>query len=93
MIIIREVFHAKPGKASTLAKMFKEVLADSPDPARVLTDVVGQFNTVVIETEVKDLVAFEQRMADYKENAKWREKLAGYTDLYRTGQREMYRIV
>ena len=55
MYIIRETFTARPGKASSLARLFKEIMADVVGlKFRVLTDYVGEFNTVVMETEVDD---------------------------------------
>lgn len=92
MLIVRETFVAKPGMASKLAKMFK----DSSLPRmklRVMTDLVGEFNTVVMETEVADLAAFEKEWKEYMEDAAFREKIKGYTDLYVTGRREVYRVV
>ena len=92
MLIVRETFMAKPGMASKLAKVFK----DSALPRmklRVMTDLVGEFNTVVMETEVADLAAFEKEWKEYMEDATFREKIKGYTDLYVKGRREIYRVV
>ena len=53
MYVIRETFVAKPGQASKLAKQMKEAMAAMPrgnGKTRVLTDFVGPFNTVVLET-------------------------------------------
>ena len=93
MIVVRETFVAKPGQAGKLAKLFKEV-ADSGalGKFRVLTDLVGDFNTVVLETEAADVAEFERRLAEYGQSAKAREMMKGYTDLYLTGKREVYRI-
>jgi hypothetical protein len=94
MIIIRETFTAKPGMASKLATMMKDSLTSMPgSKTRVLTDMVGAFNTVVLETEANDIGEFEKRMKEYGERTDVREKMKGYTDLYETGKREIYRIV
>jgi len=51
MYLVRETFTAKPGKAGTLAKLFKEVMSEMPRMRpRVMTDFIAQFNTVVLET-------------------------------------------
>jgi hypothetical protein len=93
MIIIRETFITKPGMASKLARQLADVMKGSPDRVRVLTDFVGTFNTVVMETEVDNLAAFEKRLHDYQTNAEIRSKMAGYTDLYLEGRREIFQIV
>jgi len=89
MILVREVFIAKPGQASSLARLMSEVMPRS----RVMTDMTGVFNKVVMETEVDDLNAFEARMKDYLSNQEMKKKMAGYTDMYTAGKREIYRIV
>lgn len=94
MYIIREVFTAKPGNASKLAKLFKEVIASSPGmKTRVMTDSVGEYNTVVLETEAESLGEFEKMMEPSPENDKIREKMKGYTEMYLTGRREIYQVV
>ena len=94
MFVIKEQFTAKPGQASKLAAMFKDLLASLPGHKfRVLTDHIGPFNTVIIETEVEELSEFDKLMADYAARADIKEKMKGYTDMYLTGSREVYRVV
>ena len=93
MIQVRETFIAKPGQASKLARMFVEVLKDAPWRTRVLTDLVGQFNTVCMETEAASIGEFEARMKEYMSNAEMRSKMAGYTDMYLKGKREIFQVV
>ena len=50
MIIVRNSFIAKPGQASKLAAQLKDMAAAGKLPNhRVLTDVTGEFNRVVME--------------------------------------------
>ena len=94
MFVIREVFTAKPGMASQLARRFKEAFAGMPEMhTRVLTDQVASFNTVVLETEVQDLGEFDRRMQEYAAQPEMRERLKGYHDMYLTGRREIYRVM
>ena len=93
MIIVREVFIAKPGMASKLAKLFKKAMQGTPERARIMTDWSGDFNKVVIESEYQSLQEFEERMKEYRTNPAWRDKMAGYTEMYQTGQREIYQVV
>ena len=94
MYIIRETFTAKPGMASKLATMIKDVSATlTTEKTRVLTDVVGSFNTVVLETETSDFACFEKRMKEYMDRKDIKDRMKGYTDLYESGRREIYRVV
>lgn len=94
MIIIREVFIAKPGMAGKLARLFKSVFSEMPGVrAKVMTDMVGDFNQVVIETELDNLSAFEQRMKDYGQSEQIREKMSAYTEMYKTGKREILQVL
>ena len=95
MFVVRETFTAKPGKASALAALFKEALPQMMNGVklRVLTDYIGPFNTVVLETEATDLGQFEKAMQEYMSRQDMRDKMKGYTDLYQEGRREVYKIV
>jgi hypothetical protein len=94
MFVVRETFIAKPGKASALAKMFKETMSEMPRlKPRVSTDFIAQFNTVVLETECEDLSEFEKTMQEYMSRQDLRDKMKGYTDLYQEGKREVFKVV
>ncbi|HET7497968.1 MAG TPA: hypothetical protein VFM00_06685 [Candidatus Eisenbacteria bacterium] len=94
MLIVRESFVAKPGMASKLAKHMKEVMAAQPKwKTRIMTDAVGTFNTVVMETEVEDLAALTARMKEYEERTDLREKMKGYTEMWVSGKREIFQTV
>lgn len=92
MIIIREIFTAKPGMASKLAALLRDAM-QGIGGVRVLTDAVGEFNTVAVETEVASLAAFEERMRGYAQDTSIRQKMFGYTEMYLTGRREIFRVV
>jgi hypothetical protein len=94
MYIVRETFTAKPGMASKLAKLFSEVSKEMAGPkSRVLTDYIGPYNTVVWEVEVNQISDFEKMMKEYAEKPEIGKKMAGYTEMYMSGKREIYRIV
>ena len=93
MIVIRNCFTAKPGMASKLAAQLKDAAGVSGIARyRVLTDLTGEFNRVVLEYEAENVGEFEQRMREYATNAPFRDKMKGYTDLYITGSREILQI-
>jgi hypothetical protein len=92
MLIVRNIFVCRPGNASKLATQLKEAGLDRTN-LRVLTDVTGDFNRVIMEYEVADLAGFEASMREYATDQAFREKMKGYTDLYVTGSREILKVV
>lgn len=94
MLIVRNCFVAKPGNASKLAAQIKDAAASAKiQRHRVLTDLTGDFNRVVLEYEVENVGGFETMMKDYATNETFRTKMKGYTDLYLTGTREIMQVV
>ena len=93
MIIVRNCFVAKPGQASKLAAQLKQAAGTANIPNhRVLTDLTGDFNRVVLEYAVENIGEFEARMREYSTNEPFREKMKGYTDLWITGNREILQV-
>jgi len=98
MLIIRETFTAKPGQATKLAKLFKRVFANDPKTV-VMTDLIGCYNTVVLERQMATLADFEQEINEYKSgklpdvDPAVMEEMKGYTELWLKGKREIFQIV
>ena len=92
MIVVRNCFIAKPGQASKLAAQLKAAAAASMPKYRVLTDLTGDFNRVILEYEAENVAEFEARMKQYMTDEAFREKMKGYTDLYITGSREILQV-
>jgi predicted translin family RNA/ssDNA-binding protein len=96
MIIVHEIFVCKPGNASKLATLFKEVMADSPEFVNILTDMTGEFNRVIMQSKYENLTAYEERFKNYIEDSeevkKMKEKMQGYHDMYLTGKREIFKV-
>ncbi len=97
MVIIRNVFHCKPGKAKELvtklqatAKAMKSAKAISK--ARVMTDVASTYWTVVFETEHASLEAWETAMGGYGSNKKIGAAMEGYMELVSGGHREIWKV-
>lgn len=94
MLIVRNTFVAKPGQAGKLAAQIKEMAtAASLRNVRVLTDLTGEFNHVVMEHEVESAAEFEQLLTRRSTDPKAAEKAKGYTDLWLTGRRDLFRVV
>ena len=96
MIIVHDIFVCKPGNASKVAKLFKEVMADSKEVVNIMTDLTGGYNKVVMVSKYDSLTAYEQNfqkyMQDSEEMKKMKEQMKGYHDLYLTGSREIYQV-
>jgi hypothetical protein len=94
MIIVRNSFIAKPGQAGKLAAQLKNMAkAGNLRNVRVLTDLTGEFNHVIMEHEVESASEFEELMTRYSSDPQAREEAKGYTDLWTTGRRELFRVV
>lgn len=93
MIIVRNTFTAKPGQAGKLAAHLKEMAGSGflRNP-RVLTDLIGPFNQVVLEHEVDTVADFESGLQQYMSDPEIREKARAYLDLWTTGKRELWRV-
>lgn len=94
MIIVHDIFVCKPGNASKLAKLFKEVMGDNEE--EIMTDMTGQFNRVIVVSRYDNLTAYEQSwdkmMTDTEKMKKMQEAMKGYHDMYLTGSREIYKV-
>lgn len=96
MIIVHDIFVCKPGNASKLAKKFKEAMSEGKEFVNVLTDMTGQYNRVIMVSQFENLTAFEKNWDHMKEHPeemkKMQEIMAGYTEMYLTGTREIYQV-
>ena len=94
MVIVRNSFIAKPGQAGKLAAQLKEMaIAGNLWNFRLMTDLTGDFNHVIMEHEVESASEFETLMTKYSSDPRAREKSKGHTDLWTTGRRELFRVV
>lgn len=98
MIVVRNVFKMKFGQSKEGVALWKEglVLAKRLGfpgrSSRVLTDVVGQFYTVVFESTFESLGEFENAARIIMPNPEWQAwygKIAAITD---SGYREVFNI-
>lgn len=97
MFLIRNIFHASPGKAKALVKIFKNAAPyleanGTVKSTRILTDAVSTFWTVVFESEVEDLNSYVDMAKTVSGNKKVGEAMKGYIDLVTGGHREIFRI-
>ncbi len=71
-------------------------MADSPEFVNIMTDMTGDFNRVIMQSQYDNLTAYEDRFKKYIEDSeevkKMKEKLQGYHDLYISGKREIFKV-
>ena len=101
MVVIRNVFQLKFGKAKEAVALMKEGLAIQKRLAssaglqmshRVLSDVTGPFYSLVLEITVPSVGAFEQTAAAIMGNADWQANYQKLVPLVESGHREIYTI-
>jgi len=94
MIIVQDTFVCKPGNASKLAKLFKEVMGSRPEVVNIMTDMTGPFNRVVVVTRHDSLTAYEKSWENMsqEESQKMQEMMKGYTEMYQSGSREIFQV-
>jgi hypothetical protein len=100
MIVIRNVFRLKFGKAREAVALFKEsdaiqkrVGAGADFQVRLLTDVTGAFYTVVMEITAPSLAAFEAGAPQLMTNKDWQANYQKITALVESGYREVFSVV
>jgi len=97
MILVRNVFQLKFGKAREATALMKENEAlakrHGNQSIRYLTDLSGPFYTLVMEMTFDSLAALEKSQSDMmgsKEFADWYQK---FTPLVESGYRELFTVV
>jgi hypothetical protein len=94
MILVRQVFHAKYGRGDELVALFKQVLQQLPGTrGRLLTDLSGQFFTLVVELEAASLGEWEKGFGEAMRDQSMGEIFGKTIDLIDSGHREFYTIV
>ena len=96
MIIVHDTFICKPGNASKVAKLFKEVMSGQTDVIHIMTDMTGQFHRVIMVSQFENLTAYEKSwekyMEDIEENRQMGEKMKDMNDMYVSGGREIFKV-
>lgn len=95
MYLVRDTFQCKPGKAKELVNKFKQTIPFMEEQhlknVKIMTDVVSNYWTVVLEGEVESLATFENHKG-FTSQQKVKDIMAGYMDLVEGGKREIYQI-
>jgi hypothetical protein len=100
MIVVRNVFHLKFGKAKEAIALVKEgiaiqkrALTDVESSTRLLTDVTGPFYTLVLELTVPNLATFESYAPRLFGDKDWQANYQKMLPLVESGHREVFTLV
>src|SRR5579871_6891924 len=98
MIVIRNVFQLKFGKAREAVALLKEGVAiqkraGATFSARILTDITGPFYTAVLELTVPNLASFESEAPRFMADKEWQANYQAFVQLVESGTREIYSII
>lgn len=96
MIQVREVFQLHFGKAREAIALAHEGVAieakHGAPAARVLTDLTGEYYTLVLEADYDNLATFEKALGEATQSPEFREWYPRFAALCRSGRREIYRV-
>ncbi len=100
MIVIRNVFRLKFGKAREAVALVKEgnaiqrrVSPGGEYTTRLLTDVTGPFYTIVWEVTAPSLAAFETEAPKMMGDKEWQANYQKLGALVDSGYREVFSVV
>jgi hypothetical protein len=97
MIVVRNVFHLKFGKAKDGVALMKEAITIQKKMGvdvsqRLMTDLTGPFYTLVLEITVPNLAALETQMPRIMGNKDFQANYQKFAELVHTGYREIFTI-
>jgi hypothetical protein len=99
MIVVRNVFRLKFGRSKEAIPIWRDGLALSKrlgsgmKSARILTDIVGDFYTIVFEATFDSLADFERSAGVLMGNAEWESWYQKAVGLVESGYREIFNVV
>ena len=100
MIVVRNVFQLKFGKAKEAVALLKEGLAIQKKAlsgvefsTRVLTDVTGPFYTLVLELTLPSLTTFESYAPKLFADKDWQANYQKMAPLVESGHRDVFSVV
>ncbi len=98
MIVVRNVFRLKFGKAKDALALWKEGQeiarrTGSGEKMRAMTDLVGPFYTLVMEEEFQSLADMESAMQRDMGVEEWKGWYQKFVPLVESGYREIFTVV
>ena len=97
MIVVRDIFHVEPDQM----KQAKELLKKQREIGqrlghtilRVLTDLTGEYYTLVLESEFKSLADYEIALKKVLADPEFQQHYPKFRSLIRGGRREIFTVV
>ena len=98
MIVVRNVFRLKFGKAREAVSFMKEGLAIQKRAGvdvsqRLLTDLTGPHYTLVLEWTLPNLAAMETTMSRVMGDKEWHANYEKFVPFVESGHREIFTLV
>ena len=97
MILVRDIFNLKFGKAREAMTLWKEgkaiIMRGGYKPDRILTDLTGKYYTLVMESTYSSLREYDDRLQETQGYEEWRKWYEKFMPLVESGSREIFRIV
>lgn len=97
MIVVRDCFYLKFGKAKeakALTKEFDSIIRKYDNtPRRFLTDFTGEAYRLIIESTFENLASFEKEISSYFGKDEWRAWYERFIPLVNRSEREILTIV
>jgi hypothetical protein len=99
MVLVRNVFRLKFGKAREAVAFMKESVVEmkrlgyGDAPPRLLTDLTGPYYTLVMETAFPSLASMEQTVSKVMGDKQWQASYQKFVPLVESGYREIFTIV
>jgi|SRR5580765_7018258 hypothetical protein len=98
MIVVRNTFRLKFGKAREALAVLKEGMAIQKRAGvdvsqRLLTDMTGTFYTIVLELTLPNFATLEATMPKIMGDKEWQANYQKLLPLVRSGEREIFTIV
>ncbi len=96
MIVIRNTFQAKYGRGDELVELLKggeaHLARFGTTEFRLLTDLTGDFFTVVMEFQMADLAAFDRSREAFAD-PEFQQMMGAMVDLVESGHRDIFNVV
>jgi len=92
MIIVRIIFRARQGKIRQLVERMKQATQNAPNRPRLLSDLSGPMNTMVMGLRHESLAAAEQFRAELFQSQQFQEDQSTMNELMESGSTELYTI-
>ena len=97
MILVREVFSIEPDHMKQAKELMREYRGmakkfNHPQP-KIMTDLVAEHYTLVMETEFKDMQDFQTSLDTAFKAPEWQQFYPNFRKLMRGGRREIYTLL